>query len=268
MIDDKNSKSQKPTACTDPIFLLGITPRSGTAYLSQLLNLHPDCSINEIFEDYFLYYSDMLINYARAVSRRWGTKWCEESNEAICNAIGNGLLTFLTSRIRDKGKSRLFAKTPSVCNLNFFFKFFPHAQLLILIRDGRAVAESYAKGFHCPLERVARYWAKGARAILEFDRNYKSSPFKYLILKYEDVFVNLESELTRIFQFLDLSTKRYDFEAAANLPIRGSSFFRGNETESVHWHPVKKLPNLPLSTVSITGVDFNTSDLIGSRANI
>ena len=36
---------------------------------------------------------------------------------------------------------------------------------------------------------------------------------------------------------------KYDFDAAINLPVRGSSVFRGTRPKEYHWDPVEKTPD-------------------------
>jgi hypothetical protein len=68
----------------------------------------------------------------------------------------------------------------------------------------------------------------------------RNSHWKYLIVRYEDLWDDLEKELGKIFDFLDLNPTLYDFEAAAKLPVRGSSVFGKVAEDDVHWSPVEK----------------------------
>jgi Sulfotransferase family len=245
------------TSCTDPIFIIGIRARSGTNYLSDLLRLHPDCwdSPAPIWEDFLLYHADLLAGYARSTYSHWH-HWVieagveEKLEDKLLQSIGDGLISFMTSRVRAR---RLVTKMPGVRNLEYFFKLFPYAHLLILVRDGRAVAESAVKtsGVEPSIrnyESAMRSWAHGAKTILRFDQATKNSNFKYLIVRYEDLWSDVKRELPRIFDFLGLDVSTYDFDAATNLPIKGSSVFRGWE-EKVQWkRPVEKTAGFnPLS---------------------
>ncbi|MGH8069439.1 MAG: sulfotransferase family protein [Candidatus Entotheonellia bacterium] len=234
---------------TAPIFIIGIRSRSGTTYLSHLLRLHPDCCDvpAPIWEDFLLTHADLLAKYARSTYSHWH-HWVvaegveERLEDKLFQCIGDGLISFLASRVRSR---RLVTKMPGVRNLEYFFKLFPHGRLLILVRDGRAVAESAVKtsGFKpssVRYESAMRSWARGAKTILRFDQATKHSDFKYLIVRYEDLWSDIKGELSRIFDFLGLDVSTYDFDAATNLAIRGSSVFRGGE-EKVQWkRPVEK----------------------------
>jgi hypothetical protein len=234
---------------TDPIFIIGIRARSGTNYLSHLLRLHPDCCDvpAPIWEDFLLYHADLLARYATSTYSHWH-HWVvregleEKLEDKLLQGIGDGLISFLTSRVRAR---RLLTKMPGVRNLEYFFKLFPHACLLLLVRDGRAVVESAVKMRRSKpslvqYESAMRSWALGAKTILQFDQATKNSDFKYLIVRYEDLWRDVEGELHRICDFLGLDVATYDFNSATNLAVRGSSVFRGGE-EEVQWtRPVEK----------------------------
>ena len=132
----------------DPIFILGIMPRSGTNFLWDLLRLHPQCAPGRspIAEDFFLEHSDHLVEYVNQVQAAWDPLWGEfESRieDRLAAALGEGLVSFLWVK-RDR---RLLAKSPSVRNLHRFFTFWPDARLVILIRDGRSVVQSCMRTF-------------------------------------------------------------------------------------------------------------------------
>ncbi len=247
-----------PDSYVNPIFILGILQRSGTVFFRDLFKLHPDCVIPvPIWEDYLVYHADLLAKYANSVSRDWKTDWeVEDQAEILCEFLGKGLLSFLNSRAgricadggyetiqisddSEKGK-RLVIKTPSVRNLGCFFKLFPRAYLIILVRDGRSVVESGFKTFGWNYEATMRVWADAARTILDFDRTFKDSDSKYLIVRYEDLYNHLEKELRRIFNFVGLDTEAYDFDRAVNSPVRGSSELGRQGEGDVHWKPVEK----------------------------
>lgn len=229
--------------CTDPIFILGIMPRSGTNFLMDLLCLHPHCQMPSypFDEDYFTHNAELLVKYAKAVYnnlRRQGKRSVDaQIKSVLLQSMANGLLSHLQSRI--DGEKRLITKTPSVRNLKHFFKLFPSARLAIIVRDGRSVVESSVKSFGWSYENAMQLWVYAARNILRFQKTYKNSDYKYLIVKYEDLCNNLEDKLNEVLAFLDLETDVYNFEAAYNLPVRGSSVLRGN-ADKVTWKPLEK----------------------------
>jgi hypothetical protein len=223
-----------------PIFILGINPRSGTNYVYNLLCSHPECSgiadtnLMPLREDGLNIYSNLLIRYVDDVHNYWKQYWNQsrklptdiqvgaDSKSKLLAAIGQGLLSCLGQGI-DEHKTRLVTKTPSVQGIKNIFKVFPEAYVLILVRDGRSVVESSSKSFGISYERAIQLWASAARGIVEFDIANQDSDAKYLILKYEDILENLEKELHKVFLFLDLDPLTYDYHAAKNLPVFGSS---------------------------------------------
>ena len=232
-----------PIRAYRPIFILGISQRSGTNYLHDLLRKHPDSySPGTIWEDFFIHYSDLLIQYSDSVFKRW--KWKEGKVEkhvktSLYRSLGDGLVSFLSSQ---GSGMRLITKTPSVVNIHNFFLLFPEAYLLVLVRDGRAVVESRVKTFSESYDSAIHRWATAAETILKFDCKNKAITPNYLIVKYEDLWNDAETELRKIFSFVGLDDQLYDFDSALNLPVRGSSVFHGNQNSQVHWKPLPRTP--------------------------
>jgi len=246
----------------DPIFILGIMQRSGTNFLYDLLTLHPDCFRSNISEDYLMVDAELLEEYAKRIYQHWPLRWRVRIKpiESLYQSIGDGLISFLKMNLysgrccsdnspaaEDETEqsvaqySKKFAtKTPSVENLPFFPKLFPNAPLLLLVRDGRAVVESKVKTYNTSYEEEMKLWAKGAETILQFDEEMRKSDYRYMIVKYEDLHLHTEREMSQILTFLMLDPDRYDFEGALNLPVRGSSELHKQEKE--HWRLDEKQP--------------------------
>jgi protein-tyrosine sulfotransferase len=249
-----------------PIFILGISVRSGTTYLQDLLRVHPDCDVDrlELEEDHFLAYADLLVEYTKRVTSCW--KGCPEQlkteRDLVCQCIGEGLVSYLRLQVRnrrglaglapEKPLRALVTKTPNIANLDLFFKFFPNADLLILIRDGRSVTESSIKTFvHRSFVKEARKWAASCAQIKRFIEAESNHGGRFLVVRYEDLYSRTEAELRRIMEFLRLDPAAYDFSATINLPVRGSSTLRQEGAEwpessvapGVHWNPVPKTPD-------------------------
>jgi hypothetical protein len=227
----------------EPVFVLGILPRSGTNFLSDLLLLHPDLSPSRdpVNEDLFLAHSDHLVAFVDSLHAawdpRWGTFGADLLDQLRAN-IGDGLLSFLWG---DQSR-RLVTKSPSVRHLERFFAFFPGAQLLILVRDGRSVVQSAVATFGWDFDRACRAWAEAAQTILRFQRAESARAGRWRVVRYEDLLDDADGQLRMIFEFLALDPGRYDFAAARNLPVRGSSVY-GRREGTVHWQPVAKDPS-------------------------
>jgi protein-tyrosine sulfotransferase len=224
----------------DPIFIHGILPRSGTNFLWDLLLLHPHCGPprEPVREDLFLDHSDHLIRFADEVRAAWDPRWGhfeEDVGSQLYNGLGRGLVSFLHV---DPGR-RLVTKSPSVKNLERFFDFFPAARLVILVRDGRSVVQSSMTTFGWDLDRGGREWAAAADEIVAFQAANVDRSTQWCLVRYEDLVDDPEVQMTHILEFLGLDAGVYDFSAARDLPVRGSSSF-GVADHGVHWEPVRK----------------------------
>jgi hypothetical protein len=134
---------------------------------------------------------------------------------------------------------RLLTKSPSVRHLDRFFTFFPSARLVILVRDGRSVAQSAMDTFGWSFDRACREWSAAAQSIHRFQQDQSNRAERWRLVRYEDLVDDPEGHLRSLFAFLDLDSDRYDFHAARNLPVRGSSAF-GRKDGQVHWDSVAK----------------------------
>lgn len=231
---------------TRPVFIIGIHRRSGTNFLADALQLTSELALPlPIAEDYLLEYSNLLIDFARLTAQEQYAKRFRDSIEgfhqctnSLLREIGHGLLRFLSSYI-PPGK-RLLTKTPDPWNLPNFFALFPEALLILIVRDGRDCVESSKWAF--PGRSYIYWmttWAINARSILGFlsavPAEYRSS---VILTRYEDLLSD-SSELRRVLNFLGIDPSGYPWDRFDRLPVRGSTFFRGN-ADKIHWRPVEK----------------------------
>ncbi len=229
-------------------FLLGIDRRSGTNYLFRLLRRHPQClGPGPIWEDFFVYNSDIIRNYVDSVYNSWKPSWEIDKiigpESVMLECLGNGLKEFLSLQLEKMEQTpayedlMLLSKTPSVIGLDNFFDIFPDSYLLILVRDGRAVVESGVRSFAWDYEEAAHRWARNAEIILDFKKKNKGK--KFLVVRYEDIVTDNKKELCSIFNFLGLDHSLYNFDEAENLGVTGSSDLKKVEGK-MHWKPVPK----------------------------
>ena len=219
-----------------PVFLLGILERSGTNYLYDLIRAHPDVGVRRpIWEDKLLREATLLEQYADTVAASWDPQWNVPANERdnLLRSLGTGLATFVT---HDAETSHVIVKTPSIANLPLFFELFPEAPLIVLVRDGRGVTESGVRSFGWSYPLTMKQWAEAARTILDCDPSLRNSGRRYRLVRYEQVLANTRAELTQLFAMCGLNPDRYDFDAAANLPVRGSSTVRPADDGPVDWN--------------------------------
>ncbi len=227
-------------AARAPIFILGIMPRSGTNFLHRLLCQHPDCgAINTtpVREDYMTHHVNWLSRYVSRLRWQWGHWGADEAFVApLATHVGKGLSNFLGTL---SDASRIVTKTPSVTNIKSFFDYFPHAYLIIIVRDGRSVVTSGMSGFGWNFETASRQWGKAARQILDFSKKHADLADRFKIVRYEQLNADTMDVLKEVLEFLKLDVDRFDFEAALETPIFGSSFLK-KEGDQVTWQPQEK----------------------------
>lgn len=227
-------------ADSQAIFILGLLPRSGTNFLSNLLQLHPDCAPPDpVWEDFLVTHLDLLASYSDSVAGEWDSSWgiTDQTGVELDIALGGGLAGFLETRCVE---TRVISKTPRVKNLDLFYRFFPTGRLLILLRDGRSIVESGAQSFGWSREAAMHSVAQAARTITRFQQQFPAQEKRYLILRYEDLWQDTEVQLRGIFEFLELNSENYDWQEALALPVRGSSELKAREAGSIHWDPVER----------------------------
>jgi hypothetical protein len=257
-----------------PIFVLGILQRSGTNYLNNLLLLHPDVkSPGLVWEDFFLTHGDLLADYSEKTQHRWHPQWVDEVSaefgpEALLKYMGNGLVNFMEAQYRnrlaegvhlapDQTPINLVTATPSVRNLQLFFSLFPNAAPIIIVRDGRALVESGVRSFGWDYDEAMRMWAAGARLIQDLCQNPKHEG-KYLLVRYEDLYIRTEEEMDKVLNFIGLDRSRYNFQAAQNLGVMGSSELVQAEG-SLNWKSIDKSEGFnPLARASEWGPNLRS----------
>jgi hypothetical protein len=223
------------------VFILGIEQRSGTNFLSDLLKEHPDCQrVQTIWEDHFIENSQHLHHFVSAVRKKWKAEWDSDGSleAALGQSLGHACVSFL-SMVTEKALGEtlptyIVSKTPSVKNLTFL-RYFPGSKAIVLVRDGRSVVESGLRSFGGTFDDWAMRWADGARCIAAA----QSTGSDLLVVRYEDLVERNRGELARIFNYLEIDPGSYDYEAAENLPVRGSSSF-GRSGKALNWSKVER----------------------------
>ncbi|HZE03175.1 MAG TPA: sulfotransferase [Pseudonocardiaceae bacterium] len=226
---------------SDPaiLFLLGITKRSGTNYLFDLLKRHPEIGIRPpLWEDYLLERIGPVAAFAADVTGLWRDWWDMDEAEAkrFTRSLGGGIESFLT-----KGATTRYVllKTPTAANVQLAPVLFPRSAVVLLVRDGRAVVESARLSFGKTDEEMTRRWAEGGHQILEFMAAAGPSSPPRLLVRYEDLVTDTEGQLRRLFDALALDPEVYNYASANEIPVRGSSVARGG-ANTVHWEPVAR----------------------------
>jgi hypothetical protein len=232
----------------DVCFILGITPRSGTNFLENQLILHNQCiAPGPIWEDFLVSSTPVLEKLNKRLSSRWDRYWFR--NTGICFLsklrldIGKGLTEFLLDQTGGVNTRYLVSKTPTVQGLENFCSYFPNSKLLIIVRDGRDVADSGMKSFRWDFVIALLKWKRNARKILRFmDINVNSA----FLIKFEDLCIYPESSVSKILSYLELDECGYPFEKLKNLPVSGSSTLRAEKGE-INWKATEKKDFQPVA---------------------
>lgn len=173
-----------------PIFVLG-TQRSGTTLLCRMLSAHPD----------------LFIQNELNVRRMFGP---DKSKNDIINSIYALIL-----EDQDEALDEILHKTNKKCwglkdpELTYYMedleKFLPESKFVIIVRDGRAVVNSYMEnkwGLGTNAYTGALRWDKEVRMQLDF---FHRHPDNVHLLRYEDLITDQEQQLRKLCGFLDLS---------------------------------------------------------------
>lgn len=225
-----------------PILVVGISRRSGTNFLASLLQMHPDCAppAAPLREDHLLRDAPVLLDYAWRAAERWPHRWGdrEAARARLERHLGDGLAAFLADGCE---APRVVSKTPSPEHLLHYPRLLPDAHVIVLLRDGRSTVESLVRGFRWSFAKAAGEWRRGAAAIVEFQRVMQSQPrdLRYRIVRYEDVVADADTVLRDLLEFCALDPARFDFDAARNAPVIGSSFVR-DDAGKLTWKPVDR----------------------------
>lgn len=88
---------------------------------------------------------------------------------------------------------------------------FPKGKLIYIVRDGRAVVNSYVQSRNYTLEKAINRWKS---SLTNFERFRKFFNKRVLLLRYEDFVTNTHFELMSILKFLDkpLQESKVNFE--------------------------------------------------------
>ena len=232
------------------VVILGITERSGTNFVRDLLVRHPGLRGTDIvFEDFLVAHSGLLRRFCESVHVRWtlNPRIDEQLGGAtgrLMEALGDGLASLVasTANARDGTDMRpVVTKTPSVENIRHALELFPKANFVVVVRDPAAVVDSGMKTFGWSFEKAVHLWANGAKQILEFERVNSDHGHRFRIVRYEDLAgEQMVPHLTALLEFVGADPNQYDFAGAANMPVKGSSALGAKSTDLAGWQRVEK----------------------------
>ncbi len=223
-----------------PLFLLSPLNRSGTHFVRELLIKHPEISRGIFPEDYCLKASRYLIKYVEETSPHWYDPEGQAADRLLAK-LRYILLDFFSQHDNVKYLLLITPRPWGICRV---WELFPHAKILFLIRDGRDTVASACRSFsYFGFQKWVSEWIRGCNEIIRFINDNEDQLGKLIyVCRFEDFVNNPRAALWNVFFFLDLSPHDYPWGALNELPILGSGFERGGNTE-VHWNPIKKTAN-------------------------
>jgi len=203
------------------VFLVGC-PRSGTTLLQEMLNAHPQIALApELFyiRHYVLHperYEPLTLEEHRLqlakdiVDAHWFPKLGWESEACRKWILNHGIShpkiyrKLLEQYSSQKNSKWIGDKTPNnVLYMSHLTTFFPGAHFIHIVRDPRAVVNSWKQVPWSTGTRTgdAKIWEKYTQAAFRISPDLK--PLIYTV-RYEDLIASPKGELTRICQFLSL----------------------------------------------------------------
>lgn len=221
-----------------PIFVVG-APRSGTTMLAVLLDRHSRISIppeTAFFCEFLPKHwagrppgdreemVDAALGFARIADLRLERAAVLERFAALEPTFPNLLRAILEAYAARRPGTRPGEKSPEhILHVPEIFEAYPKAQVVCIVRDGRDVVRSleavaWAKP-HSPrrFELFCMDWADCARLADEYRRRYGAD--RYLFVRYEDVVLRPEAELTRVCEFLGVPFEPTQLDATGGSAV-------------------------------------------------
>lgn len=209
------------------ILIVGITRRTGTNLLRDLIALHPEVTTSHaIAEDCLLAPSEHLIKYEKWITEVWGN-WGEDSQvqslrSELYTEFGNSLKNVILKTAEDTNCKYMATKSPVSRNLVLLPSLFPKTPIFVVVRDGKSTVESMTKSFGNSFKEAALFWKNGVRELQKM-KSLHTNQRDFHIIKFEDLVNNREATLTNVFKTLQLDWSEDLSDKIEYLPVKGSS---------------------------------------------
>lgn len=209
------------------LFFIGGAPRSGTTWLQQLLDAHPEisCRGEGLFGKHLAEPLDaMLAEHERALAGKNADLFGHTGGYPLPVAgeadtlLGTAILLALHRQGAGPACRAIGEKTPeNVFHFSRLQRLFPHAKLIATARDPRDVLASAWYFFHRPVEGEDAHAAKlafieralpsldhGGRVIIEHNSRH---PWEFLLVTYEALRRAPHPQVTKLCRFLGVSDR-------------------------------------------------------------
>lgn len=245
------SSYNKSDGNTKVAYIVSPTQRSGTNYLSHMLNMHPKLTFpagDNLPDEQCLYTcSEYLKEYSVKTVSNW-SKWVDGGDKSLnahskglMGAMGEGILNYF--RQFTATDSILLFKTPDAGHLENIFHLFGGGKVVLLIRDGRDTLESFSKswGGDGAFKKMCLRWSDRVDTIMKFKAMSEKSGLgdRLLFVRYDELNNNTEEEIKKVLKFLDVEIAQFPWTELENVPVLGSSAHK-TEDDIVHWKPIEK----------------------------
>lgn len=238
-------KNKEDTSST--IFVRGIMPRSGTNFMADAIACHPQISRfpGNFWEFVPFRFQKQLDDY---LSRIQNPNHAPEFSPVdFLPYVGEAWMRYLT---KESGGQVALFKEPSIDSLESMFQMFPHAKVILMVRDGRDLIESLLKaGFGLPPRSIrnphhwrrflpdedfrilCRQLAQAATCLDSFLQSPSAAAVSMQIklVHFEELFRSPAEVLEDVVAWCDLPPEDFDWGAFRSMPVRGSSFLRRDD---------------------------------------
>jgi hypothetical protein len=230
-------------------YIVSPTQRSGTNFLSHILDFHPELKFPEsdnLPMEHCLYSSaNRIAEYIEETLTFW-SKWVSDDKtldhhaKTMMASFGESMISMLKKHT--ESETSLILKTPDAGGIKYGLHLFPQAKFIFLIRDGRDTLQSFTKswGGKGAFRKMSERWADRIGQILQLQRMAEESgqENRILMVKYEDLILQQNQTLRDVFAFLEKDESVYPWEQLESAPVLGSSEYKSEG--KVHWKPLEK----------------------------
>ncbi len=204
------------------IIIHGVMRRSGTNYVGDLLNLHPDlCGFpNQIWEVPFLKTTGNLLDAQNEFLNGYHRNRERIGEGEFLPLFGASFIAYLYSFVPED--KRMLLKVPSVEYIAYFKNVFPFEKAIVLQRDGRDVVASTIRTWpNMNFQDVCYSWKTAQEEIIKFIHDSNSEQICFC--KFEDAVQDAQKFVKSVFQKLKIDDDRFPYDEIGNLPVKGSS---------------------------------------------